>query len=494
MNSFLLGLTAVLIMVLGALFAAPLFIDWNDYRPVFEAQATKLFGREVKVGGKVHLVLLPTPELRFDDVKVANGEGGFEEPLLKARSIEAWLNIGALLRGALEARKIAIADPVLRLVLNPDGTSSWADVGRSGEPLPFAPKDVMLDEVSVSGGRLEVIQPERAPFVIEAVDGVASAGSLSGPYKVSATYSFAGRPQEIRFSTSQSGADGLFKLKAALRDPDRSTTYLLDGDVTGLRDEPSYDGDVVMRIAPSAPPPPQAANQQAPAAADPLANGEAPIPGVQIAAFELKGALTATPGHVELPNFEIALHTKGRSQMMKGKLALDFGKETQASGALSGRWVDVDTLLAASGAGKAEAPGSAIGVLNALAEKVLEQAGSVGEGSFTATFEQASIGGDLVGGVDVALTTHNGDVTIDRLKAELPGENRLKVSGRLTGGRVGPPSLGPSSSKVRSFARCSAGSPATATSRARPASARSRSTPTPRWDTAISSSTEPGAN
>ncbi len=160
----------------------------------------------------------------------------------------------------MEARKIAIADPVLRLVLNPDGTSSWADVGRSGEPLPFAPKDVMLDEVSVSGGRLEVIQPERAPFVIEAVDGVASAGSLSGPYKVSATYSFGGRPQEIRFSTSQSGADGLFKLKAALRDPDRSTTYLLDGDVTGLRDKPSYDGDVVMRIAPSAPPAPQAAN------------------------------------------------------------------------------------------------------------------------------------------------------------------------------------------------------------------------------------------
>ena len=59
-----------------------------------------------------------------------------------------------------------------------------------------------------------------------------------------------------------------FKLKAALRDPDRSTTYLLDGDVTGLRDKPSYDGDVVMRIAPSAPPAPQAANEQAPAAAD----------------------------------------------------------------------------------------------------------------------------------------------------------------------------------------------------------------------------------
>ena len=65
MNSLLLTLTAVLILVLSALFAAPLFIDWNDYRSVFETQATNLLGRQVKVGGKVHLVLLPAPELEI---------------------------------------------------------------------------------------------------------------------------------------------------------------------------------------------------------------------------------------------------------------------------------------------------------------------------------------------------------------------------------------------------------------------------------------------
>ncbi len=65
MNSFLLSLAALLILVLGALFAAPLVIDWNDYRPIFEQQATKLLGREVKVGGEVHMVVLPAPELRI---------------------------------------------------------------------------------------------------------------------------------------------------------------------------------------------------------------------------------------------------------------------------------------------------------------------------------------------------------------------------------------------------------------------------------------------
>ena len=140
MNSFLLALTAVLIVVLSALFAAPLFIDWNDYRPVFETQASKLLGRDVKVGGKVHLVLLPAPELRFDEVKVADEKGSFDQPLIEARSFEAWLNIGALLRGAIEARKIVISEPVLRLALKEDGTGNWSDVGRPARRCPSRPR------------------------------------------------------------------------------------------------------------------------------------------------------------------------------------------------------------------------------------------------------------------------------------------------------------------------------------------------------------------
>ena len=103
MNSLLLTLTALLILFLSALFAAPLFIDWNDYRSVFETQATNLLGRQVKVGGKVHLVLLPAPELKFDDIKVADQAGRLDRPFLEMGSLEAWLNIGALLSGTVQA-------------------------------------------------------------------------------------------------------------------------------------------------------------------------------------------------------------------------------------------------------------------------------------------------------------------------------------------------------------------------------------------------------
>ncbi|MGB6968023.1 MAG: AsmA family protein, partial [Methyloceanibacter sp.] len=458
---------AVLIMVLGALFAAPFFIDWNDYRPLFETQASKLFGREVKVGGKVHLVLLPAPELRFGDVRVADAQGGFDKPLLEARSIEAWLNIGALLRGGIEARKITIIDPVLRLALGPDGTGNWRDVGRTGAGLPFVPSEVALDEVSLIGGRIEMAQPGQSAIVLEQVEGEASAASLSGPYKLSVTYHFEGRPQELRLSTSASDADGQFRLKSALRDPDRGTVYLLDGDVNGLRETPSYAGAFVMRIAPSLPTEEQAAAQtpepSAPAPLmpeDPLETNVAAIPGSQLSAFELKGELNATPGHAELPNFEIAIHTKGRSQMMKGKLALDFGAKAKAVAELGARWVDVDTLLAASAPAKGQAPTSAVGVLSAMAERALKQAALVEEGALVVRLEQASIGGDLVGGVDLALSARDGAVTIDRLKGELPGENRIEASGRLIQSEGGPVFAGPvklEGSKFRTLVRWAAG-------------------------------------
>ena len=177
MNSLLLTLTALFILVLSALFAAPLFIDWNDYRPAFEEQAGKLLGRDVKVDGQVHLILLPAPELKFDDVKVADQNGSLERPFLEAKSLEAKLDVGTLLTGAVEAHQLTIVDPTLRLEVNEDGTGNWGDVGRPGVPAPFAPKDVLLDSVQVSGGTVEILKDGVQKFVFDNIDGEASAAS-----------------------------------------------------------------------------------------------------------------------------------------------------------------------------------------------------------------------------------------------------------------------------------------------------------------------------
>ena len=453
MNSLLLTLTAVLILVLSALFAAPLFIDWNDYRPVFETQATKLLGRQVKVGGQVHLVLLPAPELRFDDVKVADQEGRLDRPLLEARSLEAWLNIGALLSGTVEARKIAIVDPILRLDLKADGTGNWSDVGRRGVALPFAPKDVMLDEVSVSGGRIEVAKQGVPQFTLDKIIGEASAQSLSGPYKVSANYEFEGRPQELKFSTSEPDAAGLFRIKSALRDLDRNTTYTLDGGASGLGAKPEFDGTLILRAAAAT-----SANQAEEGTdAENAAEPSEAAPRDKTALYELKGPIKATPDRAELSDFDLTLHANGRPQIFKGKLLLAFGDRMTADAELAASFVDLDALLTVPGAEERPTPAE---VLYLLANEFLGQATEFGDGRLAVTVDQVGLGGDLIGAVDLALSAQGGALTVERLKAVLPGDNRIEASGQLAQGKFGPIFTGPvrvDGSKLKPLTRWAAG-------------------------------------
>lgn len=461
MNSFLLTLSALLILVISALFAAPFVIDWNEYRPVFEAQASQALGRKVKVDGEVHFVILPAPELRFDNIKVADHEGRFETPFLEARSVEALLSIGSLMTGAVEARKIAVQDPVLKLDLRADGTGNWSDLGETDEApvASFMPKSVMLDAVSVTGGTVAITKDGRPQFVLTQVAGDASAASLSGPYKVSATYLFEGRTQELRFSTSGQDAEGALRLKAALRDPEQRATYVLDGGVTGLGASPSYDGKLVMRIAdPSAAPAPlpDAASPSAEKTPSEATSPEEALVGTPASFFELKGDLKASLDRAELPAFDVTIHAKGRPQLLKGRLALEYGERPRVEGEVTARWLDLDSLFAT----QPEEKLAPLVLLSTLAEKALLEAAKLGEGVFSIAVEQASVAGDLVGGIDLALTANGEAITVSRLDTTLPGDNRLAASGKVTRGENGPSFTGPVSlqgAKLRPLMRWAVG-------------------------------------
>ena len=129
MNNLLLFVAALLVMALSALFAAPYFVDWNAYRGVFEAQASRLIGRSVEVGGNVQLTLLPSPVLRFEDVTVADRQGGTDRPFGEARSFTIWLAVPPLLRGTVQARQIDLERPTVNLKIDAAGAGNWSDIG-----------------------------------------------------------------------------------------------------------------------------------------------------------------------------------------------------------------------------------------------------------------------------------------------------------------------------------------------------------------------------
>jgi uncharacterized protein involved in outer membrane biogenesis len=58
MNNALTYFGGFLVVVFAALFAVPALIDWNGYRGVFEEEASKVLGRDVRVNGGVNLRLM----------------------------------------------------------------------------------------------------------------------------------------------------------------------------------------------------------------------------------------------------------------------------------------------------------------------------------------------------------------------------------------------------------------------------------------------------
>jgi uncharacterized protein involved in outer membrane biogenesis len=72
MNNVLLMLGAIVAGILAALVAVPMAIDWNGYRGVFEEEASRLLGRDVRLGGGVNVRVLPVPYVRFEKLRIAD--------------------------------------------------------------------------------------------------------------------------------------------------------------------------------------------------------------------------------------------------------------------------------------------------------------------------------------------------------------------------------------------------------------------------------------
>ena len=105
------------------------------------------------------------------------------------------------------------------------------------------------------------------------------------------------------------------------------------------------------------------------------------------------------------PNFDLTIHAKGRPQIFKGKLTLDFGERVEGAAELAAGFIDLDALFAVPGAGERPSPAA---VLYVFAEEVLAQAADLGDGTLALAIEQAGLGGDLVGAIDMALAAKDG--------------------------------------------------------------------------------------
>ena len=427
MSNFIIAIAVFLITVVGALFAIPYFVDWNGYRSVFEEEATRLLGREVRVGGAVNLHLLPTPYFRFEKVRIADASVNLQEPFFRADSLTVKLAIPPMVRGVLEANEIELLRPVLHLALDSADGWNWQSFGEALARAAFLPAKVTLSSVKIVDGVLALHGPDGAERTrFEGFNGELSTPALEGPYRLRGTFGTDGSDRELRVATARAEGDGTLRFKAVLRVDGGTSTYTLDGRVADLMGKPSIEGDLTARVPVAglwqAQPTPTLRLPRKPMRSDPeggVEKGEA--------AFDLRAHLRADPAGARLSDLSLAFEQDGRPQLVSGEVKASWRSALAVELSLASRWLDLDRI---AGAGEGAGPLASIVPLAAGLRDLLP-----GESQSRATIsiDQANVGHEAVSGVHLALVRSAGKLAIEDLRLGLPGSSRGELQGSVTG-------------------------------------------------------------
>src|ERR1700722_2363089 len=192
----LLGLAIAFIIALVAALIGPYFIDWNQFRPQFEEEATRVIGAPVHVGGKLDARLLPSPSLRLRSVVVG---GANDLGRVRADKLDVEFSLGSLMRGQWRATELTINGMALDLGLDFRGRME----------LPAAPGTFNLGPLAIARLTLtgRIALHDAASHGTLELNDIAFSGdvrSLAGAVRGDGQFTLSGLRYPFRVSSGQS--------------------------------------------------------------------------------------------------------------------------------------------------------------------------------------------------------------------------------------------------------------------------------------------------
>jgi large subunit ribosomal protein L24 len=390
----LLGLAVAIILALVTALVGPLLVDWNRYRPEFEAQASRIVGLPVQVNGAIDARLLPSPSLVLRDI--AAGDHGE----LKARSLSVEFALGPLLRGEWRASELHLDTPDLGLGLDP--------AGRLAVPTPamaFDPDQVSIDRLVIDNGRLALADAASGSTL--AVDKLSFRGelrSLSGPFKGEGAFVSAGELYGFRLSGGR-GGDGM-KLRLALDAANRPLVVETDGMLAFDDGTPRYDGSLVLTR---------------PVGTE-LASGRT----VVSEPLKLTGRVKATPHETLIEQVEVQYGPEDRATRLTGTASLRLGARPEFQGVLSARQLDLDRA-----AGAAEGRRPPVAALQALLASFVAGIRLPLPVKLGLDVDALTLGGAALQAVRGDVQSDGDAWTIDTFEFRAPGLTQVRLSGRV---------------------------------------------------------------
>ena len=398
MQNTLLALAIAIILALVAALVGPLLIDWSGHRTLFEAQASRLIGLDLRVNGAIELRLLPTPSLTLHDIEI----GSSSEDKIKARTLGFEFALGPLMRGEWRAAEVHLVGPQLSLGLDAAGHVLAPNLA-----IKFSPDTLSIDRLNIEGGK--VILSDAANGARATLDKVwfkGEARSLLGPFSGEGAATLGGDLYPFRLSAGRYSEDGAINLHLNVDPANHPLSIEADGILTLSGAEPKFDGTLSLTR------PVGIASRSA---------GELTQP------WRVSGKIKATAASALMQQFEIQYGSEEQGLKLTGVADFKFGKNPRFDGVLSGRQIDLDRTLT-SGDGISPPPAIAI-------RKIAELAG----GAFRPTIpiqvgigiDQVTLGGSTVANVRGDISTDTAGWNLDRFEFRAPGFTQVRLSGHL---------------------------------------------------------------
>ena len=464
MSNWLAYFGGAVVALLAALFAVPALIDWNGYRGVFEEEATRVLGRDVRLGGKVNLRLLPAPYVSFEKMRISDPDSQTGEPLFRAESFTMWLALSPLVQGVLQASQVELDKPVLKLAISEDGTGNWSRLQLTPGTLPFVPADVMLNSVKLRGGEIGLVGPKGNELgKLEAIDGELIAESLKGPFRYRGHVTFGGEARDVRFASAAPDANGDVRFKVSATGMGTSSSYVLDGHAADLGAKLSLKGDLAAKIAPDLSPegaaaPPARIAPVAPAPEVTVSTNPAsdqktavPIPAAAQAGaplYDMRSKVSGDAGGIKLSEISITSEGAGPPQLITGTAEAAWGERTRVDLALNSRWIDLDAMFGTSG--KAVVP---LEAARGLFDVLMRQLPASSDTNVNLTIDQLNLGADQISDVRVAAVRAGGPLEVKDFQVRLPGSTQLSLTGKLAPAENAPKFEGTIGLKGQSLSR-----------------------------------------
>lgn len=396
MQTTLLGLAIAFILALLAALIGPYFIDWNQFRPQFEAEATRIIGVPVRVAGELDARLLPAPTLRLRSVTFG---GNNDLGRLRAGKLDVEFSLSSLMRGEWRATELSVGGMAADLGLDAKGKVDLPSTA-SGT---FNLASLAIERLNLTGRIALHDAASRSTLELNDIVFSGDVRSLAGSVRGDGNFTAAGVRYPFRVSSGPSPDGSATRLHLNIDPGERAILADLEGVLAFDNRQPKFDGALTLAVPPTKKP-----------------GGAGPMPWKVIA------KLKADPAGARFDQIDASFGPEDTALKLGGVGDLRFGASPLLRAVLSARQVDADKL-----AGRDDA--EPLRILPALRAGLaaIPQAPIPAQIEFNS--DQIMLGGRPLQNITTELQTDGRSWTFQRLELRAPGMTQLSLNGATPG-------------------------------------------------------------